>query len=165
MLSHAWINTLTDSEVNLNFISQIKFKELDLSESLKIGSTNIHALNRGALHTYEWHTLGVILTDQDVAEQERQLQFLVTDLLGFNVILSLLWLQEDDPEFQWSTETWWWWAKPLSCVTVVGAAYFSEEIVSENLHIDVMLLDCAEYSTISSHLTVTTVKSLISEKY
>ena len=70
---HVWINTLVDSEVNLNFISQIKIKELELSESLEIGSINIHALNKGALHTYEWHTLGVTLTDQDSAEWERQL--------------------------------------------------------------------------------------------
>ena len=48
---------------------------------------------------------------------------------------------------------------------MIRATHFSEEVMSENLHIDVILLDCAEYSTISSHLTVITAESLISEKY
>ena len=45
------------------------------------------------------------------------------------------------------------------------AAHFSEEIVLENLYINMMLLDHAEYSITDFHLTVTTAESLISEKY
>ena len=43
--------------------------------------------------------------------------------------------------------------------------HFSEKVMSENLHIDVMLLDHTEYSITDSYLTVTTAKSLISKKY
>ena len=45
------------------------------------------------------------------------------------------------------------------------ATHFSEEIVLENLHIDVMLLDHTKYSMTDSYLTAVTVKSLISKKY
>ena len=53
VLSCAQSNTLINSEINLNFILQIKIKELDLLESLKFGSTKIYALNKGALYTYK----------------------------------------------------------------------------------------------------------------
>ena len=48
---------------------------------------------------------------------------------------------------------------------MMRAAYFSEEVMSENLHINVMLLDHVEYSTISFCLTAATVKRLIFKKY
>ena len=95
---------LIDSGATLNFVAQICAKELDLP-SLGHSSGRIRTLGGEALQTFDTHTIRVAIEDHYGTKASVAQDFVAAAMVGYDLVLGMPWLREQDPDIDWSQGT------------------------------------------------------------
>ena len=103
----AWrqLQALVDSGATYNFISQLAVKELDLDGSPPTHS-RICTLDGNALHTYLMHSVAFSIVDGAGEAHQLTQDLIGADIRGYDVILGMPWLKEQNPNIDFASNTW-----------------------------------------------------------
>ena len=130
------VNALIDSGASLNFISQLKVKELGL-RGHSDAPHGIRSLSGHVMSTYQTHDIETSVTDSNGKTQRHTDSYVAASFTGCDLILGITWLQERDPDIRWANGTL-TWRKSLSedtpdAIDVVHPIAFAACISEEDL--------------------------------
>ena len=95
---------LIDSGASLNFITQMCAKELDLTP-IDNGQVRIRTLGGESLQTFGTHTLRIAIEDNHGGSASVQQQVIAANMVGYDLVLGMPWLQAQDPDIDWAQGT------------------------------------------------------------
>jgi transposase InsO family protein len=102
-----WVErvALIDSGATFNFISQLCAKEI---EAPLTGNTPpaIRTLDGQPLQTYGSHLVRTVMRDTRGKEADADVNYLAASMVGYDVILGMPWLKQQDPDIRWSDGAW-----------------------------------------------------------
>lgn len=116
----------------MNFISQMCVKELDLPV-VEERPPRVNTLDGHPLQTYGVHRPEVRLDDSKGERRSTTVEFVAANMIGYDMILGMPWLDQYDPDIRWSTRSWTWRLHdsdassqdtPKEDILFVGAASF-----------------------------------------
>ena len=91
------LRALIDSGASLNFISQLKVKELGL-ESNADAPQGIRSLSGHLISTYQTHEIETHMVDSNGEPRQMTDGYVAASFTGCDLILGITWLQERDPD-------------------------------------------------------------------
>ena len=99
------LDALVDSGASLNFISQLRAKELGLKVGFEI-KHKVTALNGLPVRTYGVKLASLRMQDQKGETLQSVEELMAADTVGYDLILGIPWLCRHDPDIRWKRSTW-----------------------------------------------------------
>lgn len=132
------LQALIDSGATLNFISQLRVKELGLTpraaENIRISS-----IGGQPVQVYGMHSTTLRIHDTKGNRRDTATSLLGISIMEYDVVLGMSWLTTYDPDIRWSTRRWSWrnhgkiFGEKQPAIRMVNAESFYATMKNEGL--------------------------------